>query len=138
MKTVDVRRCRSVGHLACAALLSVVLLVLPGTGLFLFAVVGCLFVIAVLWILESFEPAARSRFDLKIASKNAEVLQPEVESAMKLQGVSFELRGSASDELHYEVTVPYHQQIRKLTRLIRDLGGRQAPRSNGRSKGTKR
>jgi uncharacterized membrane protein YhiD involved in acid resistance len=95
-----------------------------GTGLFLFAVIACLFVIAILWILESFEPSARSRFDLKIVTKDAAALQQDLEIALQQKGVMFDLRGSASDELHYEVTVPYHQQIRKLTRLIRDLGGR--------------
>src|SRR5688572_27603207 len=48
-----------------------------GTGLFLFAVIACLFVIAVLWILESFEPSARSRFDLKIVTKDAAALQQD-------------------------------------------------------------
>jgi hypothetical protein len=95
-----------------------------GTGLFLFAIIACAFVIGVLWILESFEPAAKSRFDLKIGTKDAAALQPELETALHHRGVAFELRGSSSDELHYEVTVPYHQQIRKLSRLIRDLGGR--------------
>lgn len=95
-----------------------------GTGLYVFAAVACLFVIGVLWLLESFEPSAKSRFDLTIASKNAAALQAEIEDALHVKGVSFELRGSSEDELHYEVIVPYHEQIRKLTRVIRDLGGR--------------
>ena len=95
-----------------------------GTGLFLFATIACLFVIGVLWLLESLEPSAKTRFDLKITSKNANTLQPELENALQEKGVTFELRGSGDDELNYEVTVPYHQQIWKLTRLIRDLGGR--------------
>lgn len=93
-----------------------------GTGLFLFAIIGCLFVIGVLWLLESFEPAARTRFDLKIASKQAAVLQPGIEAALSQKGVTFELRGLADDELAYEVTVPYHAQVRQLTGAIRDLG----------------
>jgi uncharacterized membrane protein YhiD involved in acid resistance len=95
-----------------------------GTGLFVFATVACVFVIGVLWLLESFEPSARTRFDLKISSKNASALQPEIENALLEKGVWFELRGSADDELNYEVTVPYHQQIRRLTRMIRELGSR--------------
>lgn len=86
-----------------------------GAGLFLFAVVGCAFVIGVLWVLESFEPSAKSRFDLTIQAKDAEKLQPEIEQALHHKGVAFELRGSAHDELRYEVTVPYHQHIHKLT-----------------------
>lgn len=93
-----------------------------GTGLFLFATIGCVFVIGVLWLLESFEPSARTRFDLKIASKQATALQSDIETALSQKGVTFELRGSADDELEYEVTLPYHGQIRQLTRAIRDLG----------------
>jgi uncharacterized membrane protein YhiD involved in acid resistance len=92
-----------------------------GADLYLFATIVCALVIAVLWVLESFEPSAHLRFDLKISAKNAEVLQPAIESAMAGMKVSFELRGSAHDELHYEVTMPYHAQIQKLTRVIHDL-----------------
>ena len=93
-----------------------------GTGLFLFAAIGCVFVIGVLWLLESFEPSARTRFDLKIFSKQVAALQPEIEAALGQQGVTFELRGSADHELSYEVTVPYHAQVRQLTGAIRALG----------------
>jgi hypothetical protein len=93
-----------------------------GTGLFLFAAIGSAFVIGVLWLLESFEPAARTRFDLKIASKQASTLQPEIETVLSQKGVTFELRGLADDELAYEVTVPYHAQVRQLTCAIHDLG----------------
>src|SRR5687768_9754854 len=43
-------------------LISLALGLTAGSGMFLFAFVACAFVIAVLWLLESFEPAARSRF----------------------------------------------------------------------------
>lgn len=95
-----------------------------GTGLFLFAAVACAFVIVMLWLLESLEPAAKSRFDLTIASKDAPALQLEIEAALQQKGVSYELRGSSEDELRYEVVVPYQEHIRRLTRQIRDLGGR--------------
>ena len=95
-----------------------------GTNLFLFATVGCIFVIGVLWLLESFEPAARTRFDLKIESREASTLQREIEDELRRRDVAFDLRGSSSDELHYEVTVPYHQQVRELSQSIRALGDR--------------
>lgn len=95
-----------------------------GTNLFLFATVGCIFVIGVLWLLESFEPAAKTRFDLKIESREASTLQREIEDELRRRDVAFDLRGSSSDELHYEVTVPYHQQVRELSQSIRALGDR--------------
>jgi uncharacterized membrane protein YhiD involved in acid resistance len=95
-----------------------------GSGLFVFAIVSCGFVIAVLWLLESLEPAARSRFDLKIATKHPARLRAEIEHALEQKGVTYELRGSSPTELHYEVTVPFRQKIQPLTKLIRQLNGK--------------
>jgi hypothetical protein len=94
-----------------------------GSGQLLFATTACLFVIAVLWVLESVEPEAKSRFDLKIMAKHSDRLRPEIEHALNQKGISYELRGSSPDELRYEVIVPYQQKIRKLTKLIRSLDG---------------
>jgi hypothetical protein len=92
-----------------------------GSGLFAFATVACLFVIGVLWLLESLEPEARSRFDLRIVAKNAVKLRAEIEHALDYKGVTYELRGSSPGELRYEVTVPFKEKIRKLSKLIRSL-----------------
>ena len=94
-----------------------------GSGMFLFATVACAFVIAVLWVLEWFEPPALSRFELKISTKQAARLRPDIEHALSQNGVSFDLRGSSPTELEYEVTVPFGQKIKPLTRLIRRLDG---------------
>ena len=94
-----------------------------GSGMFLFAFLACAFVIGVLWLLESLEPAARSRFDLKIATKNAGRLKPDLEHALGQKGVKYELHRSSPNELMYEVTVPFDQKIRPLTKLIQQLDG---------------
>ena len=95
-----------------------------GSGLYVLAAVACAFVIAVLWVLESIEPPAQSRFELTIGGKDADKLRPDVEHALGQQGVAYELLGSSAHELHYEVTVPFRETIRRLTKLIRGLGGR--------------
>jgi hypothetical protein len=107
---------------ASVMLVALTLGLATGTGLFVFSAVACAFVIAVLWLLESLEPSARTRFDLKIVSKNAAALQEDIESTLEQRNVTFELRASADDELEYEVTVPYHTHIRRLTKIIRELG----------------
>ena len=107
---------------ASVMLVALALGLAAGTGLFLLAMVACVFVLGVLWLLESFEPSAYERFNLKIVSKNAAALQSDIESVLGQRGVSYELRGSADDELQYEVTVPYHAHIRRLTKAIRELG----------------
>ncbi len=110
---------------ASVMLVALTLGLAAGTGLFVFATIGCAFVIGVLWVLESFEPSTRTRFDLKIHSTHALTIQPAIEAALDQRGVTYELRGSGNDELQYEVTVPYHAQIRQLTGAIRQLGAEQ-------------
>ena len=95
-----------------------------GAGMYSLALIACAFVITVLWLLESSEPPVRSRFELTIGGKDADKLKPAIEHALSRQGVTFELLGSAPHELHYEVTVPFQEQVRKLTKLIRSLAGR--------------
>jgi Domain of unknown function (DUF4956) len=95
-----------------------------GAGKYALAISACLFVIAVLWVLESSEPPARSRFELTIGGKDADKLRSIIEHALGRQGVTYVLLGSSQHELHYEVTVPFHEQIRRLTKLIRGIAGR--------------
>jgi uncharacterized membrane protein YhiD involved in acid resistance len=94
-----------------------------GSGLYLFAAIACAVVIGVLWLLESFEPAARSRFDLRVVTRSPGKIRPDIEHALEQKGVTYELRGSSPTELHYEVTVPFAQQIRPLSKLIERLDG---------------
>ena len=95
-----------------------------GSGLYGFAVVACAFVVGLMWLLESFEPAARSRFELTIGGKHPEALRADIEHALEQKGVTYELLGSSGHELHYEVTVPFGQKIGKLTKVIRSLDAR--------------
>ena len=95
-----------------------------GSEMYVFAITGCLFVMGVLWFLESIEPPARTRFELTIGGKDTDKLRPEIEHALAQKGVNCELLGSSPHELHYEVTVPFDQEIRKLTKLIRGLDDR--------------
>jgi uncharacterized membrane protein YhiD involved in acid resistance len=66
-----------------------------GSGQLLFAAGASFFVIAVLWVLESLEPEAKSTFDLKITTRHSDRLRPEIEHALNQKGISYELRGSS-------------------------------------------
>lgn len=95
-----------------------------GSGMYGFAVTITLFAMGLLWVLESFEPPARTRFELTVGGKDADKLRPRIEHALEQKGVTYELLGSSSHELHYEVTVPFEEKIRRLTKLIRGLDDR--------------
>ena len=94
-----------------------------GSGLILLATLSCGFVVAVLWVLESLEPADRARFDLTIDAKDSAELRPRIEHAMRQKGVRYELWGSSPARLRYEVTLPLHLKTQKLTKLIKKLNG---------------
>jgi uncharacterized membrane protein YhiD involved in acid resistance len=97
-----------------------------GVGLFAFALTLCVFVIVVMWILESFEPPDRAQFDLVIESKDSLKIRQQVEHAFRGKGVHYQLWASSPDELRYEVSVPFDQDIKKLAKIIRRLDGRDA------------
>jgi hypothetical protein len=95
-----------------------------GSGMYGLAAIACVFVIGVLWVLESIEPPARSRFELRVGGKDAVGLRADIERALGRKGVTYQLLGSSPQELHYEVIVPLQEKLRKLTKLIRGLDER--------------
>ena len=97
-----------------------------GAGLFAVALTLCVFVIVVMWILESLEPPDRAQFDLVIESKESLKIRQQVEHAFRGKGVHYQLWASSPDELRYEVSVPFDQDIKKLAKIIKRLDGRDA------------
>jgi uncharacterized protein DUF4956/MgtC family protein len=106
-------------------LVSLAVGLMAGSGLLLLAAATAVFVIVVLWLLESLEPIDRTQFDLTIESKNAEHVRPHVEHLLRGKGVRFELWRSSESQLRYEVSVPFDKKrLSKLTKIIRSLDKR--------------
>jgi uncharacterized membrane protein YhiD involved in acid resistance len=79
-----------------------------GVGLYLIAGIATLFLLALLWVIESFEPRALKVFDLKITAENeAEALRPRIEQVLRRFRLPFEGRSLNSNELSYEVQMPF-------------------------------
>jgi uncharacterized membrane protein YhiD involved in acid resistance len=79
-----------------------------GVGLYLIAGIATLFLLALLWVIESFEPRALKIFDLKITAENeAEALRPRIEQVLRRFRLPFEGRSLNSNELSYEVQMPF-------------------------------
>jgi hypothetical protein len=78
-----------------------------GVGLYLIAGIATAFLLVLLWVIESFQPAAYKLFDLKITAENeAEALRPRIEQVLKRFRVPFEGRALSASELSYEVQMP--------------------------------
>jgi len=77
-----------------------------GIGVYGLAVFATVFLIGVLWVIESFEPSARKQFILEVKSKEAIKLQPTVESLLRRRRVRYELRESKPEEFSFYVELP--------------------------------
>jgi uncharacterized membrane protein YhiD involved in acid resistance len=92
-----------------------------GVGLYALAVVGTLFALGVLWIVESLEPARQKAFTLSVKTSDPATLRPRIEQLLRRFRAQFELRTTAADEVCYEVLLPYDQRTDRLSTAIVDL-----------------
>ena len=86
-----------------------------GVGVWLLAGFATLFILAVLWIVESFEPRATQLFTLKVMAKDPAAIKPKLDDLLTRYRVEFELRGASKEELHYEVRVPTQVKTERLS-----------------------
>lgn len=92
-----------------------------GVGLWLLAVFATAFVLAVLWVVESFEPRATQAFTLRVKTANPAALKPQVERLLARRGVPYELRTSAKEEVCYDVRVPLSAHTARMSEQILEL-----------------
>jgi hypothetical protein len=92
-----------------------------GVGLWMLAGFSTIFVLVVLWVVESFEPQARHLFTLNVKTKDAAALRPKLESLLSRHRLHFELRSSTPDSVTYEVRVPLDKRIDRLSNGILSL-----------------
>jgi uncharacterized membrane protein YhiD involved in acid resistance len=89
-----------------------------GVGLWMLAGFATIFILAVLWLVESFEPMARQPFTLKVQARDPAALKPQLERLLTKYQVKHELRGTSTNELHYEVRIPIDRKPDHLTEHI--------------------
>jgi hypothetical protein len=93
-----------------------------GVGLYYLATLGTGFLVALLWVIESFEPRTYKLFELKVeAGKKAEGLRPKVEDVLRKYNLPFEVRTLSPDELAFSVQVPLDVQTDPLSLIIVNL-----------------
>jgi uncharacterized membrane protein YhiD involved in acid resistance len=97
-----------------------------GVGLYLLAVFATVFVLGVLWVVESIEPEPQTVFDLKITMKDPANAKPAVEGVLRRFRVPFDLRSSSAEEVSYEVKVPVNRRTETISEAIAALDSKQA------------
>jgi MgtC family/Domain of unknown function (DUF4956) len=89
-------------------------------GLALFATV---FILLVLWIIESLEPERRKAFDLKVVAGDPAAIRNGVEAVLRRYDVKYELRSAGSKELMYEAHLPLDTKTDRVSNAILVLEG---------------
>jgi MgtC family/Domain of unknown function (DUF4956) len=89
-----------------------------GVGLYLMATFAAVFILAVVWVLESVEPNPRKNFTLKVMKTEVAKLQPRIEQMLLRQEARFELRTSGPDELQYDGWLPVEVRTDRLSNAI--------------------
>jgi uncharacterized membrane protein YhiD involved in acid resistance len=93
-----------------------------GVGLYVLASAGTLFIGAVLWTVEGFEPAMHKRFELTVGAKGqAAELRPRIEAILHRFKTGYELRTSSRDEVAYAVTAPADLRLDRVSGAITAL-----------------
>ena len=96
-----------------------------GVGLYALSGFATVFLVAALWVIESFEKGMKT-FDLKIKiNKDTDALRPKVEEILRRYDLKFELRTSSDEEVCYDVQVPLELKTDRVsnTLLRLDPGG---------------
>jgi hypothetical protein len=89
-----------------------------GVGVYGLAVFATFFIVAVLWVIESFEPKPRKIFILEVKAKDAAKVQPKVEALLRRRRIHYELREVQPDEFQYHVELPMDARTDALSAEI--------------------
>ena len=89
-----------------------------GVGLWMLAIFATIFVLGLLWIVESFEPKATQAFMLKVKAKDPAAIKQQIEQLLAKNRLEFALRATSQEELHYEVHVPLTKKTDRLSDVI--------------------
>jgi uncharacterized membrane protein YhiD involved in acid resistance len=89
-----------------------------GVELYGLAVFATLFVLAVLWVVESLEPERRKTFELKVSAADPADIRPEIEGVLRRYDVRYELRSAGAKELVYEAHLPLETRTDRVSNAI--------------------
>jgi hypothetical protein len=92
-----------------------------GVELYGLAAFSTAFILAILWVVESFEPEQRKTFELKVVTSDPAALRPDVEAILRRSNLKFELRSAATKELAYEVSMPVSTRTDRIANAILTL-----------------
>jgi hypothetical protein len=93
-----------------------------GVGLYVMAAFSALFILATLWVIESFEPEVKKLFELKIKmGKDTDDRRKEFNAILRQHHVDFAVLSSSDEEMCYEVSAPLEMNRDRVTTALLKL-----------------
>lgn len=89
-----------------------------GVGQWPLAIVGTAFLLALLAVIESFEPAATRALVITVKAGDPVLIKPRIERVLRKQATTFELKAMSAEELQYEVHWPVDRPTVGLSERI--------------------
>lgn len=95
-----------------------------GVGLVWLGVASTLFLLGLLWLIESKEPEALANFSLKVSGKSLGAVRRKIETLFRRRRVEYDLRSWSQDELEYALRIPLDLKTEVLSTAIVELAGK--------------
>jgi hypothetical protein len=92
-----------------------------GVELYGLAAFATLFILGMLWIVESLEPERFKTFDLKVSGDDPTAFRRELEQLLRKGSVKYELRTAGPKELVYEANLPLTMPTDRVANAILKL-----------------
>lgn len=89
-----------------------------GVELYGLAAFATVFILGVLWVVESLEPERRKLFDLKVTTADPASRRGEIEAILRRYHVEYELRSAGPKELVYQAELPLRTRTDRIANAI--------------------
>jgi uncharacterized membrane protein YhiD involved in acid resistance len=90
-----------------------------GVGLYRLAMFSTAFIVAALWVIESFEPESVKHFTLSVKkSEKSDEIKRKVEALLKRHQLEWEIRTLADEQISYDVKVPVDMSTDPISEAI--------------------
>jgi hypothetical protein len=93
-----------------------------GVELYGLALFATLFLLGVLWAVESIEPELTKHFELKLTAADPVALRGDLEAILRRYHVKYELRSAGPKELVFDSELPMHTRTDRIATAILALG----------------
>jgi hypothetical protein len=89
-----------------------------GVELYGLAAFAALFILAVLWVVESLEPERTKTFELKVTTGDPAALRSAIEAVLRRNHINYELRTAGAKDLVYEAELPLQIRTDRVANAI--------------------